>query len=62
MIRKLHAALARAIGYKTQPAGFDRAHYTLTRLDALQWAHCYRAATVTRWGRFVASTTTSHGA
>ena len=62
MIKKIRAALARAIGYKTQPAGFARAHYTLGRLDALQWAHCYRAATVPRWGRFVASTTTNQGA
>jgi len=55
---KIRAAAARVIGYQTQGRGFNKVHYSLTRLNALRWAHCYDAATVTRFGRFVASTTT----
>jgi hypothetical protein len=54
----LRHALARAIGYQTKGHGFTKVHYSLTRRNALQWAHCYDSATVTRFGRFVASTTT----
>lgn len=51
-------AAARLIGYATHGHGFGKTHYSLTRREALTWAHCYPAATVTRWGQFVASTTT----
>lgn len=51
-------ALAKMIGYQTQGRGFTKIHYSLTRMNALRWAHCYEAATVTKRGRFVASTTT----
>lgn len=50
--------IARLIGYQTQGQGFDKIHYSLTLKNALQWAHCYDKATVTRKGRFIASTTT----
>jgi hypothetical protein len=49
---------ARLIGYQTKGAGFDKVHHSLTLKNALQWAHCYDRATVTKRGRFVASTTT----
>ena len=51
-------ALAKLIGYQTQGHGYTKIHYSLTRLNALRWAHCYEAATVTKRGQFVASTTT----
>ena len=54
----LRHALARAIGYQTKGHGFDKVHHSLTLKNALQWAHCYDRATVTRRGQFVASTTT----
>jgi hypothetical protein len=49
---------ARLIGYQTQGQGFDKIHHSLTLKNALQWAHCYDRATVTRRGKFVAATTT----
>ena len=49
---------ARLIGYQTQGHGFTKVHHSLTRRNALQWAHCYDRATVTRFNRFIASTTT----
>jgi len=49
---------ARLIGYQTKGHGFTKIHYSLTRRNALQWAHCYDRATVTRFNRFIASTTT----
>lgn len=54
----LRTAAARAIGYQTQGAGFTKVHHSLTLKNALSWAACYDRATVTRKGRFVASTTT----
>ena len=54
----IKATAARLIGYATHGHGFNKTHYSLTRREALTWAHCYPAATVTRWGQFVASTTT----
>lgn len=55
---RIRAAAARLIGYQTKGHGFAKVHYSLTRRNALNWAHCYDAATVTRFGRFIASTTT----
>jgi hypothetical protein len=49
---------ARAFGYQTQGQGFTKVHHSLTLKNALEWAHCYDRATVTRRGQFVASTTT----
>jgi hypothetical protein len=49
---------ARLIGYQTQGHGFTKIHYSLTLKNALNWAHCYDRATVTRRGQFIASTTT----
>jgi hypothetical protein len=55
---KIRTAAARLFGYQTQGEGFAKIHYSLTRRNALAWAHCYDRATVTRFGRFIASTTT----
>jgi len=49
---------ARLIGYQTQGQGFTKVHHSLTLKNALEWAHCYDRATVTKRGQFVASTTT----
>ena len=54
----LRTIAARAFGYQTKGHGFTKIHYSLTRRNALQWAHCYDRATVTKRGRFIASTTT----
>lgn len=54
----IRTAAAKIIGYQTQGHGFEKVHHSLTRKNALEWAHCYDRATVTRFGRFVASTTT----
>jgi len=52
----IRTVIAKAIGYQTQGEGHAKIHYSLTRLNALRWAHCYPAATVTRNGKFIAST------
>ena len=31
---------ARAFGYQTQGAGFDKVHHSLTLKNALEWASC----------------------
>lgn len=54
----LRTAAARRFGYQTQGHGFDKVHHSLTLKNALQWAHCYDRATVTKRGQFIASTTT----
>jgi hypothetical protein len=54
----IRTAAARLIGYQTQGQGFAKVHHSLTLKNALSWAHCYDRATVTRFGRFVAATTT----
>ena len=54
----LRTIAARLIGYQTKGHGFDKVHHSLTLKNALNWAHCYDRATVTRRGRFIASTTT----
>ena len=54
----LRTAAARAFGYQTKGHGFDKVHHSLTLRSALNWAHCYDRATVTRHGKFIASTTT----
>lgn len=54
----IKATAARLIGYATTGHGYNKTHYSMTRREALTWAHCYPAATVTRFGRFIASTTT----
>lgn len=54
----IRAAAARAFGYQTQGHGFDKVHHSLTLRNALNWAHYYDRATVTRHGQFVAATTT----
>jgi hypothetical protein len=53
----IRTTAARLIGYTVQGHGFNKQHYTLTRAEALSWAACYPAATITRAGRFVAATT-----
>jgi hypothetical protein len=55
---KARTAVAKLIGYQTKGDGFTKVHHSLTLTNALQWAHCYDKATVTRFGLFVASTTT----
>lgn len=54
----IRQALAQVFGYQTRGHGFDKVHHSLTLKNALQWAHCYDRATVTRRGQFVAATTT----
>lgn len=54
----IRALAARLIGYQTQGHGFDKVHHSLTFKNAVAWAHCYDSATVTRHGKFIASTTT----
>ncbi len=56
--RKLKTAAARVIGYTVTGHGYDKQHHALTLREALQWAACYPAATVTRRGQFIASKTT----
>lgn len=55
---QIRTIAARLIGYQTQGHGFTKVHHSLTLKNALQWAHCYDRATVTRCGQFVASTNT----
>jgi hypothetical protein len=55
---KIRTLAARAFGYQTQGAGFDKVHHSLTLKNAIAWAHCYDSATVTKRGQFVAATTT----
>ena len=57
-MNKIKATAARLIGYQTTGHGYEKTHYSLTRREALTWAHCYPAATVRRFGQFIASTTT----
>lgn len=59
---KIRHAIAARIGYEVKPFGFARTHHTLTLTAALEWAHCYRKATITRRGQWIASTTTTQGA
>ena len=54
----LRTLAARAFGYQTQGAGFDKVHHSLTLKNALQWAACYDRATVTKRGKFIATKTT----
>ena len=49
---------ARAFGYQTKGHGFTKVHHSLTLKNALEWAHCYDRATVTKRGQFVAATNT----
>jgi hypothetical protein len=58
LANKARLAAAKLIGYQTKGDGFDKVHHSLTLTNALQWSHCYPKATVTRFGLFVASTTT----
>ncbi len=58
----IRKAIAQRIGYQVKPQGFAKVHHTLTLAAALEWAHCYRAATITKRGQFIASTTTAQGA
>ena len=59
---KIRHAIARRIGYEVRPQGFAKTHHTLTMLAALEWAHQYRRATITRRGQFIAATSTTQGA
>jgi hypothetical protein len=54
---KIKTIAARVIGYRTTGHGYTKTHYSLTRAEALSWAACYPAATITRAGQFVATTT-----
>ena len=58
LANKARLAAAKLIGYQTKGDGFTKVHHSLTLTNALQWSHCYPKATVTRFGLFVASTTT----
>jgi hypothetical protein len=58
LANKARTAAAKLIGYQTKGDGFTKVHHSLTLTNALQWSHCYPKATVTRFGLFVASTTT----
>lgn len=47
---------ARLFGYRTQGLNFTKVHYSLTFKNAAKWGHCYHHATITRFGRLVATT------
>ena len=49
---------ARLFGYQTRGHGFNKVHHSLTLKNALNWAHSYDRASVTRRGKFIAATTT----
>lgn len=53
---RIRTAAARLFGYQTKGQGFSKIHHSLTLKNALAWAACYDAATVTRRGQFIAST------
>ena len=55
---KIKTIAARLIGYRTTGHGYTKTHYSLTRAEALSWAACYPAATITRAGYFIATKTT----
>ena len=55
---QIRTIAARLFGYQTQGHGFAKVHHSLTLKNALEWAHCYDRATVTKRGQFVAATTT----
>lgn len=59
---KIRHAIAARIGYEVKPQGFAKTHHTLTYTAALEWAHQYRRATITKRGQFIAATTTTQGA
>jgi hypothetical protein len=59
---KIRHAIASRIGYEVRPHGFAKTHHTITKRAALEWAHCYRRATITKRGQFIANTTTTQGA
>jgi len=59
---ELCVCVASHIGYEVKPHGFAKTHYTLTLTTALEWAHLYRSATITKRGQFIAQTTTTQGA
>lgn len=56
---KIRHAAARVIGYTVTGHGYDKQHHALTLREALSWAACYPAATVTRRGHFIATKTTN---
>lgn len=62
LANRLRLTLARRIGYEVTGQGFKRKHHTLTYTAALEWAHTYRRATITRRGQWIAETTTTQGA
>jgi len=57
-MNRLKRALAARYGYTIKGEGYDRKHYALTFTAALSWAGCYKSATITRRGQFIASKTT----
>jgi hypothetical protein len=61
LLDKIRLALAKRIGYQTQGEGFTKVHHSLTLKNAIEWAHCYDKATVTRFGLFVARTSITKG-
>jgi hypothetical protein len=61
LLDKIRLAIAKRIGYQTQGEGFTKVHHSLTLKNAIEWAHCYDAATVTRFGLFVARTSITKG-
>jgi hypothetical protein len=61
LLDKIRLAIAKRIGYQTQGEGFTKVHHSLTLKNAIEWAHCYDTATVTRFGLFVARTSITKG-
>lgn len=59
---KIRHAIATRYGYQVKPQGFAKVHHALTLSTALQWAHCYQRATITKRGQFIAATITTQGA
>lgn len=48
-------ALAKAFGYKVSGVGFKKAHYTLSKAEALQWLGCYDEALLFKGSALVGS-------
>ena len=48
-------ALAKTFGYKVTGVGFKKAHYTLSKAEALQWMGCYNEALLFKGSALVGS-------
>jgi hypothetical protein len=46
-------ALAKTFGYKVIGVGFKKAHYTLSKAEAMQWMGCYDEALLFKGSAFI---------